>query len=109
MCPAADGGLRYGPYRVPRPSACELEFARYHGDDIAGLDEIQVEAELAAIVRTLAVLLSGARPLDREWLLRRRQQLLEAQRLVAIEVAAATVPATSGGVPKMHVRVVEVL
>jgi hypothetical protein len=109
-CPADWGGLRYGPYRVPRPSACDLEFARHHGDDVAELDEFEVESELAALVRTLALLPLGARPLDRAWLLRRRRWLLDAQRIITImDRPWPPVPATSGGLPQVHVRVVEVL
>lgn len=106
-CRARDT-LRYGGYRVPRESACDVEHRRYHGDDLDELDEIAVEAELVAIVCRLAFLPLGAHPIARDWLLRRRARLLEAQRARAVpDLPEPTVPATSGGAPQ--VRVVEVL
>jgi hypothetical protein len=102
--------VRYGGYRVPREYACDVEYARYHGHDVDTLDEVQVEAELAAIVRWLAFLPLGKHPVERDWLLRRRRWLLDAQRVLTImDRPWAPVPATSGGVPKVQVRVVEVL
>ena len=102
--------VRYGGYRVPRECACDVEHVRYHGDDVDTLDEVQLEAELAAIVRRLAFLPLGAHPMEGDWLLRRRALLLEAQQARAIpDFSEAPVPATSEGVPTVHVRVVEVL
>jgi len=107
-CRARDT-LRYGGYRVPSESGCDVEFERYHLDDLDELDEIAVEAELAAIVRRLAFLPRGAHPIARDWLLRRRAALLEAQQARAIpEPSEAPVPATSEGVPQVRVVVVEV-
>jgi hypothetical protein len=72
--------LRYGRYRVPSPAACDVEHARYHGDDVDDLDEIQVEDELGALVRRLAVLSPESHPVYHEWLLFRRHRLLEHRR-----------------------------
>jgi hypothetical protein len=71
--------VRYGPWRVPRSSACDLEEARLYGDDLPGLDAIAIEAELQAIVGALAMLPPAARPLERGWLLERRERLLTAR------------------------------
>jgi len=74
-CPTRADECRYGAYRVPQPAACDLEDARYRHDDVAQLEEVQLEAELAALVALLASLPAAARPLDRAWLLERRRRL----------------------------------
>ena len=109
--------LRYGPYRVPRPSACEIENQRFYCDDVDHLDPIKVEDELIALVRRLAVLSPERRPVDHEWLLFRRQRLLDHRRRlegpppddhVVEDLSGDTVPATSEPGPKVRVVVVEV-
>src|SRR5262245_50623625 len=101
--------VQYGGYRVPRECGCDVEHLRYHGDDVDHLDEVQVEAELAAIVRRLALLPLGAHQMARDWLLRRRARLLEAQQARARrELPDLTLPAMFEGVPKVRVVVVEV-
>jgi len=108
-CPADRALLRYPPYRVPRPSSCDIEFSRYHHSDVIDLDELEIEAELAAAVRTLAVLPPGAHPTAQEWLRRRYRRLLETQQARARrELPDLTLPAMSEGVPKTRVVVVEV-
>jgi hypothetical protein len=108
-CPADRRGLRYPPYWVPRPSACDIEFSRYHQCDVVDLDELEIEAELAAAVRTLAVLSPGAHLIAQEWLRRRYRRLLETQQARARrELPDLTLPAMSDGVPKTRVVVVEV-
>jgi hypothetical protein len=78
-CPRRWHELRYGRYRVPCATACDVEYARFHHHDVVELGEIAVEAELQAVTRTLALLPIAARPLERGWLLERRQRLLTAR------------------------------
>jgi len=62
-CRPSLGQLRFGSYHVPHPSGCDIEHARYHGHHIAGIDEA---TELQDIVRTLASLAPGSRPVERD-------------------------------------------
>jgi len=107
-CPTTSSELWYGHYRVPQPSRCDREFARYHCRDLSDLDEIEVEAELQAIVGTLAVLPAGAHPRAREWLLDRRRRLRGRQQTPMIAPPEEGVPAMSEGVPRERAVVVEV-
>jgi len=112
--------LRYGPYRIPSPAACDVEHARYYGDDVEHLDPIDVEDELGWLVRRLAILRPGARPVEHDWLRFRRARLLDhGQRLEGTapeppdedavrEGSGGAVPAMAEEVPKVRVVVVEV-
>src|SRR5262245_30934996 len=79
-CPRRTGELRFGAYRVPQPAGCDVEYARYHHRDLAQLDEVEIEAELHALVAVLALLPGEARAWDRAWLVERRHHLCDAAR-----------------------------
>src|SRR5262249_29180174 len=110
-CPARHGDLRYGAWRVPRAGACDVEEARFYGDDLDGLDAIAIEAELVAATQVLATLRRGTHLGERDWLLDRRRRLLAAwdARSAATGPAEGTFPAKSGGCQTLHTRAVEVL
>jgi hypothetical protein len=117
-CPPEPTRLRYGPYRIPSPARCDVEHRRFYGDDVADLDDIQAEDELRALVRKLAVLSAERHPVDHEWMVLRRQWLLDRRRRLkgtpppderaVLDRPGCTVPAMSEGVPKVRVVVVEV-
>jgi len=100
-CPDRRGDLRYGDggYRIPEPSGCDREEARYYGDDVAWLTPIEVEAELAAITTVLATLRPAAHPIPYEWLEDRYAQLLAARYAAAMPTTAAR--ADAGDVPPL--------
>jgi hypothetical protein len=97
--------LRYGPYRIPSPASCDVEHARYYGDDIEHLGAIEVEDELGALVRRLAFLSPERSPVYHEWLLFRRQSLLDHRR--RLDGPPPELP-DDDAVPKVRVVVVEV-
>jgi hypothetical protein len=107
---------------VPQESRCDVEHRRYYGDDLEHLADFEIEDEILAAGRTLALVPLGARPLERDWLAWRYEQLhrlrrcpewathaLQADDDAVQKVSEETVPAMSAGAPKAHVRVVEVL
>jgi hypothetical protein len=109
--PPRPGEIRYGTYRVPSPCACDVEYARYQSDDLAGLTEIEVEAELQAMVPVLAQPSAALPPFARNWLIHRRLRLLQVHRAPEADAERpkpqATLPDFSGGVSHTHkVRVV---
>ena len=117
-CPADPWILRYGRFAVPRAAACDVEHERYHHRDLEHADQIDVEAEFADAVRTLALLRPGRRPVERAWLVRRYQRLHDLRECpehppepdadAVRDSLGGTVPAMSEGGPKVRVVVVEV-
>src|SRR5262249_31390664 len=77
-CPPRPDDVHYGAWRVPRPSACDVEEARVYGDDVCELDAIAIEAELMAATQALATLPARAHVAARAWLLDRRRRLIAA-------------------------------
>jgi hypothetical protein len=79
-CPRRQGQLTYGTHRVPTPSRCDVEHARYYGDDLGELDEIELTAELIAATGGLARIPVGRHVVAREWLVQRHSRLHRALR-----------------------------